>query len=132
MQHSALTQALNTSAMYHSSTTSRVLRQIRPSLSEVMTKYFWYDLVWTTTVRCVLTRRQQTSTLIPSRLDYASSLCPSRSSANFNKLHHIQNAIARVVTLPKTYQISPILKRLHWLPIQPAQFRMWNIKYYLG
>ena len=41
------------------------------------------------------------------------------SQANLNKLQRIQNSLARVITYTSKYQhITPILKKLHWLPIK--------------
>ena len=41
------------------------------------------------------------------------------SQANLNKLQRIQNSLARVITNTSKYQhITPILKKLHWLPIK--------------
>ena len=41
------------------------------------------------------------------------------SQVNLNKLQRIQNSLARVITNTSKYQhITPILKKLHWLPIK--------------
>ena len=50
------------------------------------------------------------NSLISSKLDYCNSLYNGISQANLNKIQRIQNTLARVVT--------PILKKLHWLPIK--------------
>ena len=57
--------------------------------------------------------------LVSSRLDYCNSLFRSVSSLNVCKLRCIQNTLARIVTNCNKYtQASPILKQLHWLPVE--------------
>ena len=57
--------------------------------------------------------------LVSSRLDYCNSLFRSLSSLNMRKLQCIQNTLARIVTNCNKYtRASPILKRLHWLPVE--------------
>ena len=57
--------------------------------------------------------------LVSSRLDYCNSLFRSLSSLNMCKLQCIQNTLARIVTNCNKYtRASPILKRLHWLPVE--------------
>ena len=57
--------------------------------------------------------------LTDSCLDYCNSLFRSLSSLNMRKLQCIQNTLARIVTNCNKYtQASPILKRLHWLPVE--------------
>ena len=57
--------------------------------------------------------------LVTSRLDYCNSLFRSLSSLNMRKLQCIQNTLARIVTNCNKYtRESPILKRLHWLPVE--------------
>ena len=56
---------------------------------------------------------------VSSKLDYCNSLYSGISQANLNKLQRIQNSLARVITNTSKYQhITPILKKLHWLPIK--------------
>jgi hypothetical protein len=57
--------------------------------------------------------------LVSSRLDYCNSLLYSVPAIYLNKLQRIQNSLARVVTLsPKFSHTSPLLKKLHWLPVK--------------
>ena len=55
--------------------------------------------------------------LVSSRLDY----CNFRSLSKFNlcKLQCIQNSAARIVSNTSRYtSITPVLKKLHWLPVE--------------
>ncbi len=50
-----------------------------------------------------------------SRLD----LLGGCSARLINKLQLVQNAVARVLTITRKYEhISPVLSRLHWLPVE--------------
>ena len=61
------------------------------------------------------------NSLVSSKLDYCNSLCNGISQANLNKIQRIQNTLARVVTNTSKFEhITPILKNLHWLPINNA------------
>ena len=54
-----------------------------------------------------------------SRLDIGNALLFNITSRNLNKLQYAQNSAARVLTGTSKYQhISPVLKKLHWLPIR--------------
>jgi hypothetical protein len=57
--------------------------------------------------------------IVTSRLDYCNSLLYGTSSANIRKLQRVQNTLARVVAgVRKRDHITPVLKDLHWLPIE--------------
>ena len=57
--------------------------------------------------------------LLSSCLDNCNSLFRSRSNVNMRKLQCIQNTLARIVTICNKYtRVYPILKRLHWLPVE--------------
>ena len=59
------------------------------------------------------------NSLVSSKLDYCNSLYNGISQANLNKIQRIQNTLARVVTNTSKFgHITPILKKLHWLPIK--------------
>ena len=56
--------------------------------------------------------------LVTSKLDYCNSLLYGSPKYLIKQLQRVQNAAARVVTVsPKFYHITPVLKNLHWLPI---------------
>ena len=57
--------------------------------------------------------------LVSNRLYYCNSLFRSLSKFNLHRLQSIQNSAARIVTnLSKYTRITPVLRKLHWLPIQ--------------
>ena len=57
--------------------------------------------------------------LLSSQLDYCNSLFRSLSKFNLRKLQCIQNSAARIVSNTSRYtSITPVLKNLHWLPVQ--------------
>ena len=59
------------------------------------------------------------NSLVSGKLDYCNSLYNGISQANLNKIQRIQNTLARVVTNTSKFEhITPILKKLHWLPIK--------------
>ena len=56
--------------------------------------------------------------LVTSKLDYCHSLLYGLPKYLIKQLQHVQNAAARFVTVtPKFCRITPVLKNLHWLPI---------------
>ena len=57
--------------------------------------------------------------LVSSRLDYCNSLFRSLSKFNLHKLQCIQNSAARIVSNTSRYtSITPVIKKLHWLPVE--------------
>src|SRR6266581_4821157 len=58
--------------------------------------------------------------LVHTKLDYCNSLFYSLPKSSIHRLQLLQNSLARVV-IPSTlrhHHITPVLKRLHWLPVE--------------
>jgi hypothetical protein len=57
--------------------------------------------------------------LVISRLDYANSLLAGISDISLRKLQVVQNNAARMITgTPRRNHITPVLHKLHWLPVK--------------
>ena len=57
--------------------------------------------------------------LISCRLDFGNALLYNLPQTKLAKIQRLQNAAVRIVTLTRKYtHITPILKSLHWLPIE--------------
>ena len=58
-------------------------------------------------------------TLVISRLDYCNSLLFSIPKSQLSRLQSVMNSAARLIKLaPRDCNITPLLKELHWLPIE--------------
>jgi len=64
--------------------------------------------------------------LVSSRLDYANAILQGVQDKQLKKLQSAQNAAARVLArVRKREHITPVLRRLHWLPIrQRVEFKV--------
>ena len=59
------------------------------------------------------------TSLVSSRLDYCYSILYNSPNREINKVQSVQNCLARVVTRsPRFCSVTPLLKSLHWLPVQ--------------
>ena len=62
--------------------------------------------------------RSAVQALVTSRLDYCNSLLMNLPATQISRLQKIQNKAARMVTrTPKYEHLTPVLKQLHWLPV---------------
>ena len=68
---------------------------------------------------------------VSSRLDYCNSLFRSLPKFNLHRLQSIQNSAARIVTNSSKYtRITPVLRKLHWLPVQfRSEFKLATLVY---
>ena len=63
--------------------------------------------------------RSVVQALITSRLDYCNSLLANLTNTQMKRLKSIQHKAARLVTrTPLREHITPVLKQLHWLPVE--------------
>ena len=57
--------------------------------------------------------------IVLSRLDYCNSVLYGTYKKNLKKLQNIQNSMVRIIySLPARSTTQPLLKALHWLPIE--------------
>ena len=68
---------------------------------------------------------------VSSWLDYCNSLFRTLSKFNLHRLQSIQNSAARIVTNSSKYtRITPVLRKLHWLPVKfCSEFKLATLVY---
>ena len=85
-------------------------------------KSVWYQLRNLGFIRKYLTQsaaEKIVHALISSRLDFGNALLFNLPQTKLAQIQRLQNAAARIITLARKYtHITPILKFLHWLPIE--------------
>ena len=69
--------------------------------------------------------------LVASRLDYCNAVLAGLPEYSINKLQSVQNSAAHLVCHVKNYDhITPVLKKLHWLPVhQHILFKVLVVTY---
>ena len=74
----------------------------------------------------ITTTERLVHAFVSSRLDYCNSLMYGIQDYELSRLQRVQNSAARVVTLAKKKQhITPMLYKLHWLPVkQRIEFKI--------
>ena len=87
-----------------------------------VSRSMYYHVRRISKIRCHLDQTAASRAIqatVISRLDYCNSLLVGTSKSNIDMLQKAQNSAARVLTkTSKRAHISPILRELHWLPVQ--------------
>ena len=77
------------------------------------------------------TKERVINALITSRLDYCNSLLYNTSANNISRLQRMHNAAARLILCrPRTDRATPLLRKLHWLPVaRRIQYKILLLSY---
>ena len=77
------------------------------------------------------TAKTISNSLITSRLDYCNSLINNIAKQDLSKLQRVENCLARVVLRAPRFSLSlPLLKQLHWLPVNyRIKFKLSTLTY---
>ena len=63
--------------------------------------------------------RTSVQAMVVSKLDYANGFLYGFNKGLIRKLQLVQNTAARLISrIPRQAHITPVLKHLHWLPIE--------------
>ena len=67
----------------------------------------------------MLSKQVSKQSLVLSRLDYSNSMLINANKVDIDRLQRIQNRAARFVCRARKYdRATPLLKQLHWLPVE--------------
>ena len=84
-------------------------------------KTAFYHLRNIAKIRKFLTHRQceiLIHAFISSKLDYCNVVLSGLQQSQINRLQHVQNSAARLLTATSRYDhVTPVLRCLHWLPV---------------
>ena len=85
----------------------------------------------TDVVQPLSTAKTISKSLVTSRLDYCNSLINNIAKQDLSKLQRVQNCLARVVLRAPRFSPSiPLLKQLHWLPVNyRIKFKLSTLTY---
>ena len=86
----------------------------------VIYKHDWGFKLWATT-NCLSQDDAETlvHAFISSKLDFCNALLYGSTKSVIDKLQYVQNCAARLVTRARSSEhITPVLPRLHWLPVR--------------
>ena len=90
-------------------------------VSNIICKSCFYHIRDLRRIRCHIplsTAKTISNALIRSRLDYCNSLLNNIAKQDLSKCQRMQNCLARVVLRAPRFSPSlPLLKQLHWLPV---------------
>ena len=84
-------------------------------------KTAFFHLLNIAKIRKFLTHRQceiLIHAFISSKLDYCNVLLSGLKQSQINRVQHVQNSAARLLTATSRYElVTPVLRSLHWLPV---------------
>ena len=72
-------------------------------------------------IRCYISQHAcetMVHSLITSKIDYCSSLLAGLPIKTIKRLQHLQNIAARLVAKSRSEDVTPIMRDLHWLPVE--------------
>ncbi|KAK6186737.1 hypothetical protein SNE40_006015 [Patella caerulea] len=108
MSFSAHIKSVCSTSFFHLHRISKIKKYLNPESAEVLVHSF-----------------------ISSKIDYHNAILFGLPKYLIQNLQHVQNSAARLLTNTRKHQhISPILKRLHWLPVsERIKFKILLITY---
>ena len=107
----------------------RIVQEMNEDLLQVPTRASEIGYYWVQTRQKYLPSnglKMLVNSLVISRLDYCNSLLYDIPKYQRDKLQRIQNTAARMITGARSSDhITPLLKSLHWLPVE-ARIAPWG------